>query len=171
MRANFTPRSQEILSLAKKLAEKFSHPEVTLEHLMLSFIKVDSFLIPFIEIKMGVKFDKLETLLTDNLNYIDKESSDDRVTYSEEVKNCLDYSYNLSTQNKHSYISVEHILYALLNDFDSNILDYFIACDIDIIVIQDILDEILSHDIISDPSILSPESGFQSGSSFGAPPS
>lgn len=171
MRANFTPRSQEILSLAKKLAEKFSHPEVTLEHLMLSFIKVDSFLIPFIEIKMGIKFDKLETLLTDNLTYIEKESEDDRVTYSDEVKNCLDYSYNLSTQNKHSYISVEHILYALLNDFDSNILDYFIACDIDVIVIQDILDEILSHDIISDPSILSPESGFQSGAGFGAPPS
>jgi ATP-dependent Clp protease ATP-binding subunit ClpC len=170
MQANFTPRSQEILALAKKLAEKFSHPEVTLEHLMLSFIKVDSFLIPFIAIKVGQKFDKLEILLTDNLSYIERSKELRVPLFSKEVKGCLDYSYNLSKENSHSYISVEHILYAILNDFNSNILDYFIACDIDIVEVQDILDEILSHDIVSDPNIEpSDPSPFSTSTPFGAP--
>ena len=43
MQLNFTPRSQEILSLARKLARKFSHEEVDLDHLFLSFLKVTLF--------------------------------------------------------------------------------------------------------------------------------
>ena len=45
MRANFTPRSQEVLAIAKKIAEKLYHKEVKSEHLLLAFLKNRFFLI------------------------------------------------------------------------------------------------------------------------------
>lgn len=154
MEANFTPRSQEILALAKKLAEKFIHSEVTLDHLMLSFIKADSFLIPLIEFKINKSFKCVEDLIVGSLNEIKIKRVED-IQFSQEVKDSLDYAYNLSSSHSHSYISVEHILYAVLNDVNSKFIDYLLECDMDIVAIQDVLDEILNHDIINDPKILS----------------
>lgn len=153
MEANFTPRSQEILALAKKLAEKFNHAQVTIDHLILSFLKADSFLIPLIEFKVKTDFTCVEELVVESLSK-NEINTNDAVEFSREVKDSLDYAHNLSSSFNHSYISVEHILYALLNDVSSNFIDYLLACDIDVVEMQDVLDEILNHDITSDPKIL-----------------
>jgi ATP-dependent Clp protease ATP-binding subunit ClpC len=155
MPANFTPRSQEILSLAKKLAEKFSNREVTLDHLFLSFIKVDSFLIPYIEHKLLVKFDEVEGMVVDSISQKTKKGTFNKVTYSERVKSCLDLCLKTSLDRRHSYISVEHLLYAMLNLEDSHIIDYLVVCDIDFVKVQEILEDILSHDVIHNPSDIS----------------
>jgi ATP-dependent Clp protease ATP-binding subunit ClpC len=154
MPANFTPRSQEILALSKKLAQKYNHAFVTNDHLFLAFLKADSFLIPLIEWKTQQTLKPAEDLVIKFLKS-KKANLIDKVEFSEEVKDSLDYAFNLSTSNKHSYISVEHIFYALLNTIDSKVLDYLLESDIDIVCIQDMLDEILNYDIISDPDILS----------------
>lgn len=165
MSANFTPRSQEILALSKKLAEKYSHAEVTLDHLLLAFLKADSFLVPLLEWKTQKLFKPVEHIVKESLDDLKIENVKE-VQFSKEVKDSLDYAYNLSSSNQHSYISVEHIFYALLNNVDSKIIDYFLACDIDVIELQDIVDEILNYDIISDPQILSQSSpGMSIGSS------
>ena len=154
MSANFTPRCQEILALAKKLAEKYSHSKVTIDHLFLAFLKADSFLIPLIEWKTSQTFKDVENLV---LSFLEsqKREKDSSITFADCVKESLDYAHNLSSSNNHSYISVEHVFYALLNNINSKVLDYLLACDIDIVAIQDLLDEILNHDVISDPSTLS----------------
>ena len=154
MPANFTPRSQEILALSKKLAQKYNHAFVTNDHLFLAFLKADSFLIPLIEWKTQQTLKPAEDLVIKFLKS-KEENLTDKVEFSDEVKDSLDYAFNLSTSNKHSYISVEHIFYALLNSIDSKVLDYLLESDIDIVCIQDMLDEILNYDIISDPDILS----------------
>lgn len=165
MSANFTPRSQEILALSKKLAEKYSHAEVTLDHLLLAFLKADSFLVPLLEWKTKKLFKPVEHIVKESLDDLKIENVKE-VQFSQEVKDSLDYAYNLSSSNQHSYISVEHIFYALLNNVDSKIIDYFLACDIDVVELQDIVDEILNYDIISDPQILSQSSpGMSMGSS------
>ena len=165
MSANFTPRSQEILALSKKLAEKYSHAEVTLDHLLLAFLKADSFLVPLLEWKTQKLFKPVEHIVKESLDDLKIENVKE-VQFSKEVKDSLDYAHNLSSSNQHSYISVEHIFYALLNNVDSKIIDYFLACDIDVIELQDIVDEILNYDIISDPQILSqPSPGMSIGSS------
>jgi ATP-dependent Clp protease ATP-binding subunit ClpC len=165
MSANFTPRSQEILALSKKLAEKYSHAEVTLDHLLLAFLKADSFLVPLLEWKTKKLFKPVEHIVKESLDDLKIENVKE-VQFSQEVKDSLDYAYNLSSSNQHSYISVEHIFYALLNNVDSKIIDYFLVCDIDVVELQDIVDEILNYDIISDPQILSQSSpGMSMGSS------
>lgn len=153
MRANFTPRTQEVLSLAKKLATKFSHSEVLSEHVLLSFIKVDSFLLPYIEFKLGVSFYSLEQTLIQALKSFEVHTFiNEQVTFSEEVKSFIDYSYNLSSSKQHSYVSVEHLLYAMLNDLQCSAVDYFVACNIDIIKVQDTLEEVLSKEALTEKS-------------------
>ncbi len=157
MRSNFTPRTQEILSLAKQLAAKFSHINVELEHLLLSFFKVDSFLLPLIEHKLGISFQNLEDLVIESLNTMSVSSDflkDSNILFSSDVKSCLNYADQLSSSKQHSYISVEHLMYSMLNDINSNIIDYFIACDLDVIEVQDFLEDMMSEEIVSDPKIL-----------------
>lgn len=151
MQANFTPRTQEVLSLAKKLATKFSHTEVLSEHVLLSFVKVDSFLLPYIEFKLGVSFYSLEQTLIQTLKAFEADSFvPEQVKFSEEVQSFINYSYSLSSSRQHSYVSVEHLLYAMLNDVQCSAVDYFIACNIDIIKVQDTLDEVLSKEVLTE---------------------
>lgn len=155
MRANFTPRTQEVLSLAKKLAIKFFHSEVLSEHVLLSLIKVDSFVLPYIEYKLGTSFYSLEQTLIKSLqSFSVHEDYLESVSFSSEVQSFIDYSFQISTEKQHSYVSVEHLLYAMLNDLHSSALDYFIACDLDVIKIQSILEGILSKEIAANPSEL-----------------
>jgi ATP-dependent Clp protease ATP-binding subunit ClpC len=42
----------------------------------------------------------------------------------------------------------------MLNDIASNVVDYFFVCDIDITKIQNLLEEVLSHDIIYNPLLM-----------------
>jgi ATP-dependent Clp protease ATP-binding subunit ClpC len=164
MRANFTPRTQEILSFAKKLAQKYTHEFVLLEHLLLSFIKLDSFLIPYAQFKAGISFDYLETILTESLKLIQSSLHPNKVKLSEEVNSCIDYALILSEERQHSYVSVEHVMYALLNDINSHAVDYFVAGEIDIVKLNEIIEEFLSHDITKDPQLVS-SSSFGDGSS------
>ncbi len=156
MQLNFTPRSQEILSLARKLARKFSHEEVDLDHLFLSFLKVDSFLIPFLESKLEIEFDEVEKLVSDSIKHRKASQVADDPQFGALVKSCLDLCIKVSSENSHSYISVEHLLYGLLNLEESHIIDYLIVCNIDFVKIQDELDKILSHDIIYNPIFANP---------------
>ena len=149
MRANFTPRTQEIISLSKKIAEKFSHTEVCIEHFLLSFLKVDSFVLPFIVQKTGLDFDSLEEVLFHSIKSMQKSTDPNSVvTFSSNVQSCLAFAHKFSSSKQHSYVSVEHILYSILNDHNSYALDYFIACDIDIIKIQESLELILEGDVV-----------------------
>jgi len=153
MRANFTPRTQEILSLAKKLARKFNHEAVHIEHILFSLIKADSFVVPFLELHLNTQFTKLEDSLHKYFKFIEVKDSNliDDIVFSSEVKSCLDYSISLSNSKQHNYISVEHIFSALINDLNSNAIDYFIEADIDILAMEDLLNSLLDEDIVHSP--------------------
>ena len=155
MDLNFTPRSQEIISLAQQLAEKFRNPEVTLDHLLLSVLKVDTFVIPVLESKLDAEFNDLEGLLVDTISLLNKSDDLDKAGFSDEVNDCLTMCSQLSVEKDHSYISVEHIIYTMLTNLNFNIIDYFIICDLDINTIESTLEEMLSHDITHNPILMS----------------
>ena len=145
MQANFTPRCQEILALAKKLAEKFQNPQVTVEHVFLSFLKIDSFLFPRIEQEVNVNFEDLAESIVATLTQKSSKVPIEKVTFGHDVKECLDLAYKTSNLKSHNYISVEHLFFALLNDPSSNIIDYFIAHDIDILKVDDFIQDYLDN--------------------------
>jgi len=158
MRANFTPRYQEILSLAKKIAIQFKHKHTELEHILLSFLKVDTFLMPFISQKIGCSFSDLESLVVDTLKSFPTVENVDQVNsidFSQDVLDCLEYSNILSESKNHSYISVEHLLHAMINDMNSHVIDYFIAANLDVVKINDLIENFLSGNFNEDITLLS----------------
>ena len=162
MRANFTPRSQEIVSLSKKIAESFKHSQVDIEHFLLAFLKIDTFVLPYIKERLSIDFTELEQLIIDTLKIIPESLPEgSNSTFSHSVQSCLSLAYKVSNEKQHSYVSVEHLLHAILNNSSSHALDYLIATDLDVIKIQDTLNEILTDDVISNSPLLSqPEEDF-----------
>lgn len=155
MRANFTPRYQEVIALSKKLAVTFGHTQVELEHVLLSFLKVDTFFIPYIQQKLGIDFSNLEGLVVNFLSELPSVNPPTLdVDFSDQVQHCLDESSDLSIRQNHSYISVEHLFHAMLNSVHSNIIDYLIAANIDIIKLDECLESFLDGKIQEDVNIL-----------------
>jgi ATP-dependent Clp protease ATP-binding subunit ClpA len=117
MRANFTPRSQEIVSLSKKIAESFKHSQVDIEHFLLAFLKIDTFVLPYIKERLSIDFTELEQLIIDTLKIIPESLPEgSSSTFSHSVQSCLSLAYKVSNEKQHSYVSVEHLLHAILNN-------------------------------------------------------
>lgn len=150
MQANFTPRSQEILHLAKKIAKNFLHKSVQLEHLFLAFVKIDSFVLPLIESHVNNSFVEVELLLVETLKSMPSSDVIEEVVFSEEVQMCINQALEISKKNHHSYVSVEHLFYSMIVHPKSNVIDYLVACDIDPIKTEDLLLQILSEDVMTD---------------------
>lgn len=147
MRANFTPRTQEILSLSKKLALKFSHKKVQTEHLLLSLLKIDSFILPHLEAELNISFNEVESSVLDSLSQFPKDYDGEDILFSREIKTVIDFAYDLSKAKQHSYVSVEHLLYSMISELSCNAADYFIVCDLDVFKIQSCLEGILSKGV------------------------
>lgn len=169
MYPNLTPRSQEIISLARQLAQKFENPEVTLDHVFLSFLKIDTFILPFIEDRANITFEPIESLVVDTIVSLPTVGHQDNVPFGPDVISCLELCNQLSSSKNHEYISVEHMLYVMLSDF--HIADYFLVCDLDIYEIELLLEEVLSHDIVYNPALMnSYENADQQGQPSNASP-
>ena len=113
MTPNFTPRAQLIISTSKKLAQQHHNPDVELDHLFLSFLKSDSFVLPFLLGQFDIDYDSLCNLVESSLDLQSIRNVPEKVEFTDAFKSCLELSHALSHSRDHSYISVEHILYAL----------------------------------------------------------
>jgi ATP-dependent Clp protease ATP-binding subunit ClpC len=153
MSPNFTPRTQQIISLSKKLAKKHRNGDIVLEHLFLAFLKSDSLILPFLISKFGIDYKNLVELVESSLDLENIPKKDQSVSFSQETKQCLELAYELSSERSHSYVSVEHLLYAMITQDDSNIPEYFLICDLDIEEIKISLEELLDAEAGQSPFI------------------
>lgn len=155
MTPNFTPRAQLIISTSKKLAQQHHNPDVELDHLFLSFLKSDSFVLPFLLGQFDIDYDSLCNLVESSLDLQSIRNVPEKVEFTDAFKSCLELSHALSHSRDHSYISVEHILYALLIHDDSPVPEYFMVCDIDTEKIKQFVEEMLDTDLNQTPIFIS----------------
>ena len=66
---------------------------------------------------------------------------------SSNLEKTLRNAYQLATNNKHEFVTLEHLLYSLSNDKDA--LSVLNACGIDIILLQKFLDEFIRKELIN----------------------
>ena len=64
---------------------------------------------------------------------------------SSNLEKTLRDAYQLATNNKHEFVTLEHLLYSLINDKDA--LSVLNACGIDIILLQNFLDEFIQKEL------------------------
>jgi ATP-dependent Clp protease ATP-binding subunit ClpC len=167
---NFTPRSQQIIALSKKLAKKHRNPKIILDHLFLAFLKSDSFILPFVLSKYDIDYEDLLELVESSLDMYGAPHSEDiaEAEFSKEARSCLELSFAFSNERDHSYISVEHLLYAMIVQEGSPVPEYFLICEVDIENLKNLIEELLDSEMNQSPFIIA--SALKSGTDSQPPP-
>ena len=66
---------------------------------------------------------------------------------SSNLEKTLRNAYQLATNNKHEFVTLEHLLYSLIEDKDA--LSVLNACGIEIFLLQKNLDEFIQKELIN----------------------
>jgi ATP-dependent Clp protease ATP-binding subunit ClpB len=116
----FTEKAQEALAAAQRLAARFSHQQLDVEHLLLALLDQDQGLAPAILNKAGVSVDALKLRVQRDLERLPKVSgpsgSPDQVYVSGRLNRLLAQAEDEARRLKDDYVSIEHILLAMTDD-------------------------------------------------------
>ena len=118
----FTQKSIEAMQNAQSLTIEHGNQQMEQVHLLSALIKNPEELVSSILTKSGVQTDTLRTLLKSAVDSLPKVSGGgveaDKIYVSREVEKVLSAAEKEADQMKDEYVSVEHILLALLNHPD-----------------------------------------------------
>lgn len=111
----FTIKAQEALQEAQNTAVKFGHQEISLEHLFASLLSKEG-LVSTILRKSGVNIDVLKSELDKEIQKKPSVSGSSQVYISNKLNKCLIKAKEEADRLKDDFVSVEHLLLALIVD-------------------------------------------------------
>jgi ATP-dependent Clp protease ATP-binding subunit ClpB len=117
----FTEKMQEALRSAEAKAIRYSHQQLDVEHLLLALLEQDGGLAAAMLAKAGVAPDLLRQRLEDELNKMPKVTGNssgapDQVYITGRLNRLLVEAEDEAKKLKDEYVSVEHVLLAMLDD-------------------------------------------------------
>ena len=110
----FTQRSLDALNYAQQMAQSESHPQIMPLHLLAALLNQDDGLAGNVIKKIGVDADALKNKITDQLKLLPRQDGG-QIYASNEMSQVLYKAEGEATKLKDEYVSVEHILLALLD--------------------------------------------------------
>ncbi len=110
-----TVKSQEAVQKAQQLALAYEHSEVKNAHILKGMLEADKSLMPHILNKFGVNIPIFEKALEAILQSFPKVSGDIQQNLSREAIKTLNNAMNNAQKMKDEYVSLEHLLLALLD--------------------------------------------------------
>ena len=113
---NFTPRAQQVLSLARKEADRFNHNYVGTEHLLLGLIKLGQGVAVNVLQKMGVDLDTVRAEVEKQVGTGPESKVAGNIPYTPRVKKVLALAGKEAKALNHSYVGTEHVLLGLLRE-------------------------------------------------------
>lgn len=130
---NFTPRSQQVLALARKEAAQFNHNYVGTEHILLGLIKLGQGVAVNVLQKMGLDLETVRKTVENQVGVgAGAPKSPMNIPYTPRVKKVLALAAKEAKALNHSYIGTEHILLGLLREGEGVAARVLKALDIDI---------------------------------------
>ena len=115
---NFTPRAQQVLALARKEADRFSHNYVGTEHILLGLIKLGQGVAVNVLERMGLDLDRVRMEVEKEVGTGTAGQSASNIPYTPRVKKVLALADKEAKALNHSYVGTEHILLGLLREGD-----------------------------------------------------
>jgi ATP-dependent Clp protease ATP-binding subunit ClpB len=114
----FTLKSQEIIQNGQQLAEKMGHQQIEPEHLARIILEQTKGVVPPILGKIGVNRDQLVREFDRVLEQIPRVSGTGtgQLFLSQRTKTVLEQAFDEAASMKDEYVSVEHILIAILEE-------------------------------------------------------
>lgn len=131
-RPNFTPRAQQAINEAKKVAKKYNSELVTIEHLFFGMVKLSAGILS--EILFLLNIDQFE--LKNNIEKSFEQKAKDLVfsseldedpVYDENFHLILKVAASISEKLSHEYVGLEHVLLGLLK-FEGSSVPKFFEC-------------------------------------------
>ncbi len=113
---NFTPRAQQVLSLARKEADRFNHNYVGTEHLLLGLLKLGQGVAVNVIEKMGLDLDTVRMEVEKQVGSGPETKMTGSIPYTPRVKKVLALAGKEAKNLQHSYVGTEHILLGLLRE-------------------------------------------------------
>lgn len=115
---NYTIKSQEAIQLAQQIAQGFDNPQIENAHLLKAVFELDDNVLPFILKKTGINTDIFQKTIDHIIQSFAKAQGADIMLSRESVKTLTDAA-NLAKKMKDEYVSIEHLLLAMLKANDS----------------------------------------------------
>jgi ATP-dependent Clp protease ATP-binding subunit ClpB len=114
----YTIKSQEAIQHAQQIAQGFENPQVENAHLLKAIFELDENVLPFILKKLGINADIFQKTLDHIIQSFAKVQGGEIMLSRESVKTLNDAS-NVAKKMKDEYVSIEHLLLAMLKAKDS----------------------------------------------------
>lgn len=150
---SFTTKANEVLNLAIKSAESYGHNYIGTEHILIGLLSQGT-TVPAL-INNNITYEAINDIIKEKIG-IGHPTSLSPDDFTPRAKRIIELSYQIARTMRNTYVSIEHLLIALLKEEDSYAVRFIIESGADP---QRILD-----DLIQDLSNNSYESGAQSSS-------
>jgi len=129
---NFTPRAQQVLALARKEADRFSHAYIGTEHLLLGLIKLGQGVAVNVLQHMGLELEAVRMEVEKEVGSGPSQKSSGTIPYTPRVKKVLAFANKEAKALNHSYVGTEHLLLGLLREGEGIAARVLRRLDIDI---------------------------------------
>ncbi len=114
--SEFTPRAQQVIQLARKEAERFNHPYIGTEHILLSLIALGEGVAVVVLEKMGVDLDLLRIEVEKAVGHGPETQTIGALPMTPRAKKVLALAKIEAQALNHGYVGTEHILLGLLRE-------------------------------------------------------
>jgi len=130
---NFTPRAHQVITLARKEAERFQQNYVGTEHILLGLIKLGQGVAINVLLKMGLDLETVRAAVEKQTGRTTVENKAvGSIPYTPRMKKVLVLAAREAKMLNHSYIGTEHILLGMLREGDGVAARVLKSLDIDI---------------------------------------
>ena len=158
---NFTPRAQQVLSLAKKEAKRFGHDYVGTEHLLLGLIKLGQGVAVMVLQDMNLDLESVRLEVEKQSPSGGGTMHEGDVPFTGRVKKVLHFAAAEARNLSYNYIGTEHILLGLLKEGEGVAAKILRALNVDANTVRN---EVLKH---LDPNFIPSESKEEGASNQG----
>jgi ATP-dependent Clp protease ATP-binding subunit ClpB len=114
----FTIKSQEAIQEGQQIAQSFENQQIENSHILKGIFEVDENVTPFILKKLGVNINLLKSVIDKIIESYPKVSGGE-IMLSRDASKMLNNASNEAKKMNDEYVSIEHLLLAILNNKDA----------------------------------------------------
>ncbi len=115
---NFTPRAQQVLSIARREADRFRHNYIGAEHLLLGILKLGDGVAVSVMEAHGIDLAELASRIEQSLVPGKSAPTEGSLPFTPRVRMIISQAGTEARKLQHSYIGTEHLLLAQLREED-----------------------------------------------------
>jgi ATP-dependent Clp protease ATP-binding subunit ClpC len=113
---NFTPRAQQVINLARRESDRFNHPYIGTEHLLLGLISLGEGVAVTVLDRLGVSLEAVRIEVESAVGQGPETKVEGNVPFTPRSKKVLQLALVEAQSLNHTYVGTEHILLGLLRE-------------------------------------------------------